>query len=132
MSKSETCTHNADTHACTLKEKLVLNPIAKLDATAAMHSLNMRDSFGLRRHECEAIQYRLEPLVSRRCSLYGDRITVDSASSQFIPSCAPCNRSDKLFAVKVRADEDCLRGRGSLFAFGTDLMSDEIRLRIIA
>ena len=45
-----------------------------------------------------------------------------------IPTDAP---GKTVFAVKVRADGDCLPGTGSVFAYGNDQMSEEIRLRII-
>ncbi|KAK3756454.1 hypothetical protein RRG08_040359 [Elysia crispata] len=115
-------------YSCSVKENIVLSPSYKLDTAAALHTLHLCDSFGLLWHECEALQIHLEPLTGRQRSLSGDKLTLNTFSSELIPTDA---QDKTLFAVKVRADGDCLPGSGSVFAYGNDQMSEEIRLRII-
>ena len=115
-------------YSCSVKENIVLSPSYKLDTAAALHTLHLCDSFGLLRHECEALQIHLEPLTGRQRSLSGDKLTLNTFSSELIPTYA---QDKTLFAVKVRADGDCLPRSGSVFAYGNDQISEEIRLRII-
>ncbi|KAK3751915.1 hypothetical protein RRG08_047188 [Elysia crispata] len=85
--------------SCGCDENIVLSPSYKLDTAAALHTLHLCDSFGLLRHECEALQIHLEPLTGRQRSLSGDKLTLNTFSSELIPTDA---QDKTLFAVKHR------------------------------
>lgn len=91
-----------------------------------LNILNRCKTFSELQTECQ--NFMLEPIQGRPRSILQDGLCVDDRAKKLYPD--DCPRSNN--PVTVRADGDCLPACGSVFAYGSDTNSNEIRVRIIA